>query len=113
MASFRTLGIAPPGTTAVGDARDDPEFLAVLVVDARVLPEPDLLQLAVLQAVPDRVDRERRYEDGASRDRGEGPRDDQGAVRPALLGLMRPAQAAAAEAYDTARRMSQATRPEG
>ena len=78
----------------------------------RGLPEPDF-QLAVPQAVPDRVDRERRYEDGASRDRGEGL-DDEGRGASGAAWPDAPAQAAAAEvAHDTARRMSQATRPEG
>jgi hypothetical protein len=103
---------------AVGLARDDPEELLVLVVDARVLAEADLLELFLAEVLRHRVDGQGRHQHHAAEHRREDAAEDEQEVgaTPARAPLTPPApsaQVAHGATGSGSGRMFQATRPVG
>ena len=101
---------------AVGLAGHDPEEVLVLVVDARVLAEADLLELAAVQALAHGVDRQGRHQHEAAHDRREHAADDEGDVLALAVGAPSPPEPPSAQVAHGVTggrgRMLQATWPE-
>ncbi len=88
---------------AVGLAGDDAEEVLVLVVDARVLAEADLLEVAAVQALAHGVDREGRHQHEAAHASPRARRTRSGDVLALAVGAPPAAQAPPAEVAHAAR----------